>query len=166
MKTNLRRIDRIFEAAEKDGRSFLLEPEVYDVLRLAGIVPPRFLFAAVGRKVARAELAALGSDTVVVKVVSPLIQHKSDVGGVEFVKADAAAVNRACARMLRTVPLRYLRWEAGTRRAGAGPGPSLAVGPRLDPRLPGHGEGPLRERRLRLRTPPRRPEHAGSSAPS
>ncbi|HVP91489.1 MAG TPA: acetate--CoA ligase family protein [Terriglobales bacterium] len=126
MKTNLRRVDRIFEAAEKDGRSFLLEPEVYDLLRLAGIVPPRFLFAAAGAKVTRAQLSALGADEVAVKVVSPLIQHKSDVGGVDFVKADAAAVNRACARMLRTVPLRYLRWEAGTRQAGAGPGPSLA----------------------------------------
>ncbi len=125
MKTNFRRIDRIFEAAERDGRSFLLEPEVYEVLRQAGIVPPRFLFAAAGAKVTRAQVSTLGTDKVVVKVVSPLIQHKSDVGGVEFVKADAASVNRACARMLRTVPLRYLRWEAGTRQAGGGPAPDL-----------------------------------------
>ena len=50
MKTNVCRIDRIFEAAEKDGRSLLLEPEVYEVLRLAGIVPPRFLYAAAGAR--------------------------------------------------------------------------------------------------------------------
>lgn len=125
MKTNIRRIDRIFEAAERDGRDFLLEPEVYEVLRQAGIAPPRFFFIAAGEKAPRKRLAVLGRDTVVVKVVSPLIIHKSDVGGVEFVKADAAAVNRACDRMLRTVPLSYLRWEAKVRHSGSGPGPTL-----------------------------------------
>jgi acyl-CoA synthetase (NDP forming) len=125
MKINIRRIDRIFEVAEKEGRSFLLEPEVYDVLRQAGIAAPRFIFLQAGEKAARKGLAALGSDTVVVKVVSPLIIHKSDVGGVEFVKADAASVNRACGRMLRNVPLRYLRWETKTGRPISEKGPGL-----------------------------------------
>jgi acyl-CoA synthetase (NDP forming) len=120
MGIDLRRIERVFEAAERDGRSFLLEPEVYEVLGRAGVAPPRFLFVAAGEKVTRAQLAALATDDVVVKVVSPLIIHKSDVGGVEFAKADAAAVNRACGRMLRTVPLRYSRWAAGLGQAGAG----------------------------------------------
>jgi acyl-CoA synthetase (NDP forming) len=125
MKVNIRRVDRIFEAAEKDGRNFLLEPEVYEVLRLAGIAVPRFSFVPAGKKAAGRDLAALGSESAVVKVVSPLIIHKSDVGGVDFVKADAASVNRACARMLRTVPLRYLHWERKIRKPGSGSPPDL-----------------------------------------
>jgi len=125
MKLNVRRIDRIFEAAERDGRNFLLEPEVYDVLRQAVIAAPRFVFIPAGEKATRKDLAALGSETAVLKIVSPLIVHKSDVGGVEFVKADASSVNRACARMLRTVPLRYLQWEKQARRHGAGKAPDL-----------------------------------------
>jgi acyl-CoA synthetase (NDP forming) len=125
MKINIRRIDRIFEVAEKDGRSFLLEPEVYEVLRLAGVAGPRFFFIPAGTKAARKDLAALGSDSAVVKIVSPLIIHKSDVGGVEFVRADAAAVNRACARMLRSVPPRYLRWEKKASKVGSGDSPDL-----------------------------------------
>jgi acyl-CoA synthetase (NDP forming) len=125
MKTNMRRIGRIFEAAEKDGRKFLLEPEVYEVLRLAGVAVPRFAFVPAGEKAGRKALAALGSDSAVVKIVSPLIIHKSDVGGVDFVRADPASVNRACARMLRTVPLRYLQWVRKARKPGSGKPPDL-----------------------------------------
>jgi acyl-CoA synthetase (NDP forming) len=125
MKTNVRRIERVFEAAEKDGRAFLLEPEVYEVLRLAGIPAPRSVFLPAGARAARKDLAPLGSASVVVKVVSPLIVHKSDVGGVEFVPADPASVNRACSRMLRTVPPGCHRFERGARPAGAPKPPGL-----------------------------------------
>jgi acyl-CoA synthetase (NDP forming) len=125
MKVNAEGIERIFEAAEKDGRAFLLEPEVYEVLRQAGIAAPRHCFLAARKKAGRRDLAPLGSDLAVVKVVSPLIVHKSDVGGVEFVKADAASVNRACARMLRMVPLRYLHWEMKVRKGAPGKASTL-----------------------------------------
>ena len=125
MTLNVRRIERVFEAAEKDGRDFLLEPEVYEVLRLSGIAAPRFAFLPAGKTIARKDLAALGSDAAVVKIVSPLIIHKSDVGGVEFVKADAASINRVCRRMFRTVPLRYLQWAKKLSASGPGKGPDL-----------------------------------------
>ncbi len=125
MKPNVRRVERVFEAAEKDGRAFLLEPEVYEVLRLAGIPAPRHFFLPAGARAGRKDLVGLGSASVVVKVVSPLIVHKSDVGGVEFVPADPASVNRACARMLRNVPLRYLSFERAARPAGADLAPGL-----------------------------------------
>jgi acyl-CoA synthetase (NDP forming) len=98
---------RVLEEAEKDGRDFLLEPEVYRVLRDAGITAPRHLFIPVGRSVTGPALRALGTGDVVIKIVSPLIIHKSDVGGVAFAKAGAAAVNKACAGMLRTVLSRF-----------------------------------------------------------
>jgi acyl-CoA synthetase (NDP forming) len=59
----------------------------------------------------------LGTGEVVVKIVSPLVIHKSDVGGVSFAKANAAAVNRACAAMLRTV---LSRTPAASRQAVRG----------------------------------------------
>jgi len=97
---------RVLEKAEKDGRSFLLEPEVYEVLKDAGIPTPRHIFVPAGGAPGRRELRALGTDEVVVKIVSPLVIHKSDVGGVAVVKADPAAVKKACAAMLRTVVAR------------------------------------------------------------
>ncbi|MGZ5489022.1 MAG: acetate--CoA ligase family protein, partial [Candidatus Aminicenantales bacterium] len=59
-------------------------------------------------------MAALGTAEVAVKIVSPLVIHKSDVGGVAFAKANPAAVTRACAAMLRTV---VARSRAAERKA-------------------------------------------------
>src|SRR5512136_1959436 len=100
MTLNLGRVHAIFHSAEKDGRDFLLEHEVYSLLRLAGIAVPRFVFIPAGMKVTRRAVASLGSDEVVVKVVSPLIIHKTVAGGVEFSKASAALVNGVLSRML------------------------------------------------------------------
>ena len=92
MKTAWTRTLRILEEAERDGRNFLLEPEVYTVLKEAGIAPPRHLVLTADGTVARRDLAGLKSDKVVVKIVSPLVIHKSDVGGVAIVRAEPAAV--------------------------------------------------------------------------
>jgi len=127
MKTVWGKTLRVLEAAEWDGRDFLLEPEVYRVLREAGIACPRHVFVPAGRPVTRKDLAALGGPKVVVKIVSPLVVHKSDVGGVAFVKADPASVNKAAASMLRSVPRRYLAWARGRDGHGA---PAQAPGPR------------------------------------
>jgi acyl-CoA synthetase (NDP forming) len=126
MKTAWTRTIRILEHAESEGRNSLLEPEVYEVLKEAGIAPPRHILVQAGRTVTRKDLGALGSAKVVLKIVSPLIVHKSDVGGVAFVKADPASVNKAAAAMLRSVPLRYLAWMK--KNAGHGvPGPALTL---------------------------------------
>ncbi len=114
MTTSWTRTRRVLERAEKDGRSFLLEPEVYEILRDAGIATPRHAYVPAGQKVGRKDLLALGTAEVVVKIVSPLVIHKSDVGGVAFAKADPAAVSEACAAMLRTV---VARSRAAERKA-------------------------------------------------
>jgi len=106
MKTAWTRTLRVLERAEKDGRNVLLEPEVYEILKDAGLAVPRHFVVPVGGAAGRRELRALGSAEVVVKIVSPLVIHKSDVGGVALAKAEPAAVNRACAAMLRTVVAR------------------------------------------------------------
>ena len=109
-KMNQKKIQAVFETAEKEGHSFLLEHEVYSVLRCAGLPTPNHFIIEKGKKLKREELAALGSKSVVLKIVSPLILHKSDAGGVRFVKAEASAVNKACREMMEEVPGRFLSW--------------------------------------------------------
>ena len=119
---NFAKMTRIFERAEKDGRDFLLEDEVYALLREAGIASPRGFFQPKGEKVKRAALQQLPGDTVVLKVVSPLVAHKTDVGGVRFVKKNPAAVDEACRRMLAEVPTKFLAWSKKQSSHG-GPAP-------------------------------------------
>jgi acyl-CoA synthetase (NDP forming) len=110
MTIDFKSIDRIFAAAEKDGRASLYEHEVYRMLRACGLRAPKTLFVPAGRKVAAADLAGFKSEKVVLKITAPMIQHKTDVGGVAFVKKGAAAVNAAVKAMCRDVPDRYLAW--------------------------------------------------------
>jgi len=96
-------IDRVLARAERDGRRFLFEHEVYALLRASGIGVPKTLFVRTGRTVAGRDLAGFRGDEVVLKIVSPLIQHKTDVGGVVFAKKTAAAVNAAIRAMVPDV---------------------------------------------------------------
>ncbi len=112
------RINRIFAAAEKDGRSFLLEPEVYALLRAAGLPTARHAFVPAGAAIDGKSLSALGSARVAVKVVSPLIVHKSDVGGVRMVEAKPKAVKKAMDEMLEAIPADYVRWAQGLAKSG------------------------------------------------
>ncbi|MBM3296684.1 MAG: hypothetical protein FJY83_03695, partial [Candidatus Aminicenantes bacterium] len=116
---------RLFQGAEAEKRSFLLEAEVYDLLEAAGIPAPRRIFIPRGKKPDSGVLKALGCAEVVVKVVSPLIQHKTDVGGVAFVRADPGDVERACEDMLERVPDRLMKWE---ERFESGPGAAHGAG--------------------------------------
>jgi len=102
---------RLFRRAEGEGRNFLLEAEVYELLEAVGIPGPRRIFVEKGRNPGVGALAALDGAEAVVKVVSPFIQHKTDVGGVAVIPAEARAVEKACADMLRSVPERFVRWE-------------------------------------------------------
>jgi len=88
----------IIEAARKEGRTLLTEIEAKQVLEDAGVrVSP-------ARLATTAEAAAATADSlgypVVLKVVSPQITHKSDVGGVELGLASAADVRAAFDRIV------------------------------------------------------------------
>jgi acyl-CoA synthetase (NDP forming) len=106
----------LFRRAEAEGRAFLLEAEVYDLLESAGISAPRRLYVGRNEKLGAGALKTLGGAEVAVKVVSTLIQHKTDVGGVAFVPAEPGAVERACEAMLEGLPERFLRWEERVER--------------------------------------------------
>jgi acyl-CoA synthetase (NDP forming) len=99
----------ILEKAEKSGRLFLSEPEVYALLRAYGFLVPKHFFLPRGQKPDATRLKKLGTEKVVVKVVSPHIQHKSEVGGVVMVKASVPEVRKAVDQMMVEIPEKYSR---------------------------------------------------------
>ena len=87
-------------SAEGEGRTVLLEHEVYALLASAGIAVPRHLFVT-GPDAVDARLGpALGSEEAIVKIASPDLLHKSEVGGVVVCRNEPAAVREAVARVL------------------------------------------------------------------
>ncbi len=73
-------VNKVINAAKSEGRNKLLEHEAYDALRVYGLPVPK---AGLARSVDEAvEIARRVGFPVVLKVVSPDIVHKSDVGGV------------------------------------------------------------------------------------
>jgi acyl-CoA synthetase (NDP forming) len=118
MTIHFKSIDKIFEKAEKDGRSFLFEHEVYRMLKEAGIRAPKFLFVAKRRHIRQRELRGFKTDSLVLKIAAPFIQHKTDVGGIMFVKASAAAVNAGIREMLASVPGRFQKWSRTFKKPG------------------------------------------------
>jgi acyl-CoA synthetase (NDP forming) len=93
----------IFRNARAGGRSTLFEHEVYALLGAAGFDVPRHVFwnGAPGRVPTEIEefLEGLSGDEAVLKVASPQILHKSDVGGLSFSKKSPAAVADAAKKM-------------------------------------------------------------------
>ncbi|HUM34778.1 MAG TPA: acetate--CoA ligase family protein, partial [Candidatus Saccharicenans sp.] len=102
-KNNSVRARRILEKAESEGRNFLLEPEVYALLKLFGFKVPSHIFLKSGEKLKADSLKRIKSKEAVVKVVSPLIQHKSDVGGVALVKNSRREIELAMKEMKKRV---------------------------------------------------------------
>ncbi len=90
-------VDRILQLASEDGRLALLEHEVYEILGAAGIETPRCCFwpgdpgEGMPDEIRRL-VSELPGERVVLKIVSPQVLHKSDIGGLAFCVRDAGAV--------------------------------------------------------------------------
>lgn len=94
-------IDQIFRKAHDKGRMQLYEHEVYSVVELAGAIsPPKHIFVPTDMSVSKEMLAELGSEKVVLKIVSPDIVHKSDTGAVVFAPNDVEIVSREVDKMI------------------------------------------------------------------
>lgn len=101
----------LVERAIGQGRTWLEPDEVAELLALFGIPTLGLVIAAdapAAAEAARAQFAA--GRTVALKIVSPDIAHKSDVGGVELDLANEEAVREAAGRMAER--LRQQRPEA------------------------------------------------------
>jgi acyl-CoA synthetase (NDP forming) len=81
------------------GRGVLLETEGLELLAALGIDAPSHLFVRSSVDAAAADTSRLGGEKVVVKVISPEILHKSDVGGVVVVERRPDAIVAAVADM-------------------------------------------------------------------
>jgi acyl-CoA synthetase (NDP forming) len=107
MKTNVdhQAIRRLFSNIQGRGRRYLYEYEVYDLIRHIGSESvPRFLVLPKDTELGAGMLNGISGDTVVIKIVSPTILHKSDVGGVLIVDKTYEAVQSALARMYAEIP--------------------------------------------------------------
>ena len=112
-------IAELFRNARQEGRNFLYEYEVYSLLSLSGSeTPPRSLFLPGNVRPAEEELMALPGEMAVLKIVSPSIIHKTEVGGVRIVPKTPDRIRSAVRRMLSEVPERYAEWiERNSRTA-------------------------------------------------
>jgi acyl-CoA synthetase (NDP forming) len=99
-------LPQVLASAAAEGRDLLLEPEVYSLLSASGIDVPRHRFVASPEEVGEDLLPGLGSSQVIVKVVSPDILHKSDVGGIAACAAEVGEIRRTVASVLQTVASR------------------------------------------------------------
>ncbi|MEL9997317.1 MAG: acetate--CoA ligase family protein [Sulfolobales archaeon] len=98
---SLASVKEIIGNARSEGRYKLLEHESYEVLRYYGLPVPKFgLARSVDEAVALAEKIGY---PVVLKVVSPDIVHKSDVGGVIVNLNTSADVSEAYKRIYKNV---------------------------------------------------------------
>jgi acyl-CoA synthetase (NDP forming) len=101
-------VTRLFEQAHRENRNFLFEYEVYELIRLIGseTVPVYSLIPKVAR-LDNEHLQAIPGETIVIKVVSPYILHKSDVGGIHIVPKEIKKVLSTVRRMMYEVPEKY-----------------------------------------------------------
>ncbi|HLF82565.1 MAG TPA: acetate--CoA ligase family protein [Blastocatellia bacterium] len=103
MTMDFEKISLILRGAKERGDQALLEPEGLDVLKALGIATRGYLFVRNSSKARVADTGALAGKRVVVKVVSPRILHKTDVGGVCVVANDREAIVSAIQTMERNL---------------------------------------------------------------
>jgi len=129
-------VAQLVRAVLAEGRTLLSEPEAKTVLAAYGIPVVATRLVAVDAEAAVAAAQAIGWP-VALKIVSPDLSHKSDVGGVVLDIEDAGALRAAVAAMLARVCARCpdatitgLSVQAMVRRAHAR---ELIVGASIDP---------------------------------
>lgn len=106
-------ITNLFHRAAAEGRQFLFEYEVYDLLSKSGAeTPPRCKLLLNGSRPTDSELAGIPGEKLVLKVVSATIVHKSDVGGVRIVENTPEKIRSVWRRMIFEVPQMYADWIA------------------------------------------------------
>ncbi len=104
-------ITELFRNAHAEGRHFLYEFEVYNLLALSGSeTPPKCSFIPRNARPSEEEIMSMPGEKAVLKIISPTIIHKTEVGGVRIVPKTPDKVRSAVRRMLSEVPERYAEW--------------------------------------------------------
>jgi acetyltransferase len=97
-------VDALIARTLAQGRSMMTEPEAKAVLSAYGIPTVPTKVATTPEEAARAAADLLrGYASVVVKILSPNLTHKSDIGGVRLDLTSAEEVEKATRRMLSEI---------------------------------------------------------------
>ena len=97
-------VDAAIGRALAQGRSMMTEPEAKAVLSAYGIPTVPTKVAATPEEAARAAADLLrGYASVVVKILSPNLTHKSDIGGIRLDVTSSEEVEKATRRMLSEI---------------------------------------------------------------
>ncbi len=114
-------ITGLLNAAEKQGRNYLFEDETYRLLAVSGAeTPPRTCLLEKSERPTDAQLGCMPGDKVVLKIVSPTIIHKTEVGGVRVIDNAPDKIRSARRRMLvEVVEVCTARIEADPAHAAA-----------------------------------------------
>ncbi|MBU2513889.1 acetate--CoA ligase family protein [bacterium] len=108
---NYDKITGLFHFAEKESRNFLYEHETYELLKNSGAeTPPLVEFLAKGSRLSADKTKLMPGDKVVLKIVSPTIFHKTDIGGVKIIENHPEQIRSATRRMIDEVPVKFARW--------------------------------------------------------
>ncbi len=98
----------LFRKAHQENRDHLFEHEVYEFIRLTGgETPPQVILLDKNSRFEGKMLRNLPGKKVVIKVVSPTILHKSDVGGVRITEKNGDEVLSTLRRMSCEIPEKY-----------------------------------------------------------
>jgi len=97
----MKKVSEIFTEARKEGRKYLLEPEAKTVCTEYGIPVTKFMVAKTEDEAVR--FADELGYPVVLKIVSPDIIHKFDVGGVVLNLKDPSGTREAYRKILDNV---------------------------------------------------------------
>jgi len=81
-----RKIEKILTAALKENRLQLFEHEAYRVLKLIGISSPETIFIKNLDEIDKTDFSIFSNNKVVCKLISPEMPHRSEYGGIQFVK--------------------------------------------------------------------------------
>ncbi|MBF0468434.1 MAG: acetate--CoA ligase family protein [Desulfamplus sp.] len=104
-------ITALFASAHDSGRNFLYEYEVYTLLKHSGAeTPPGCNLIERGARASDDVLNSIPGQKAVLKIVSPTIIHKTEVGGVRIVEKESGRIRSAVRRMLYEVPENYAAW--------------------------------------------------------
>jgi len=96
---DFRKISSIIRGAKEQSREVLLETEGLAMLEAMGIKTPKYFFIRNPIEAREKKFNELKSSKVVVKVISPDILHKTDVGGVVTVDNSAQTITTTIAEM-------------------------------------------------------------------
>lgn len=104
---NFKYMDNLLKNAHRQGRDFLFEYEVYEILDSFDVRIPMFQVYRQDDTFEPSFLSSFDSEKVVLKIIHPYILHKTDFGGVKIVEKRSYNVLDSINEMLTRTPRQF-----------------------------------------------------------